>query len=308
VNASLRSVLSGAALLAALSGAAWFHRHETRRLNHDLAHARARVAFAERASHLYGAGDPDTWRGGTEPALAAWIEENDAIEARFPDLHDPDAVAREIDALEASGRLKPDEIALRREFLETARRFHQRLAKGTWNPLDSLAGPGLRLDVMDVSPVTEDGRPRLRIDAILWGAPRVEASARDDGKRTSRKAELMFSFQSLALDFVASGGKRPFAGGKSGQPRLFIENPERWVPEFPPQAALAVWHVDPFPHESAEVQVLFTGEIRQPSRRIPVTFRSSWPSRDAWRLPEGQPFEGEERIVPAEEEPPRPGR
>ncbi len=286
-----------ALVLAAGCGAGLLtlYRHRISRLEAELQASRLRLGFVERASPLFAAATERSTRD-LNAALRWYAERFDSLEQAHPGRFGADLVEREIDLLARDKKATPDDLSLRREFLDSVRRAHAPLARAEHAPLATAAVDGLRVDLIELTPFEEAGRQRLRLTLLLWGAPRREVAG-------ATRAGIDLGLRALGLDYFTGPERRPFAGGRAGAPRIVIDNPERWVPSFPPHATVAVWALERLPHRTRVVEAALEADRRSADGAVDtLTFRFSLPASESWCLPEGAPFEGEVRLVPAEPE------
>jgi hypothetical protein len=188
------------------------------------------------------------------------------------------------------------------EFFQYASDRWQGLRAGRLDPLQVAGASGLRLDLLAVqagqNPATRERG--VRIDFVLWGAPRRTDRDPQPGGHGPERAALVASFQRLTLRFADADGKPYGEMAGSGEPYLKLADPERFVEDFPPGLLFGTWWVEPFPREAARlgatVQVAVSGAG---SASLPATFAFDLPVAEEWKLPPGQSFQGEKREDPS---------
>ena len=140
------------------------------------------------------------------------------------------------------------------------------------------------------------------MDVVLWGAPRREVTtAIKQGVGTHTKMELDFGLKGLDLEFVDAKEKL-IGGGNTGSPTMVVDYPERWVPDFPPQVALAIWYMDPFPADTKTIDLKMSGEVKSPTSPA-FAINQEWKivAQPDWLIRPGEKFDGEERVMSKEE-------
>lgn len=289
-------VIGGAVLGGALYGFS-AHNAQVSRLDLEGRRAHLRSAYVERMSYAYSLPDNDRYRDELASATR-WYE------AELKDLYNQHPEAAK--AAEADAAAKPaasaEKAALGKEYADVTKGFHDLLKSGKYAPVYSVPTMGVRLDLLGMRRETYEGKSRIRIDAVLWGAPRRETVTKQEGgKSATAKVNLDFAFKRLGFEFVDAKQKL-LGGGETGAPTFLVDYPERFIPDFPPQAALAVWYVDPFPAGAVTLNLKIDGELRSPAGApIPVALGMGFPARDELKVQAGEKFEGEERLMPEEE-------
>lgn len=297
----IRTLILGGLVIAGAFFAFEAHTKQVADLELQLGREKLRAEYVERAGWVRSISAVDRYRDELA-ALNKWYDASlSELYNRFPGTLVADKSMKEIEAQAAAGQLKGNDLALRKEVVNHTKEFHDLLASGRYNPMVTTTLSGVRVDVMDFRKVVYEGKPKLRIDAVVWGAPRRSWVQKTDGKATSTKSELDFDFTGLALEFI-DGNKKLLGGAETGGPILPVDMPERWFETFPPQAAIATWWIEPFPFEAATVKVNLAGEIRSPSNGpFPISQDWVFKNKPEWSLAEGQKFEGEERVMAEEE-------
>lgn len=302
MNAVVKTLILGGAVVGGAIFALDAHNDQVSRLDLEAQRYRLRAAYVERTSFAYSLPSTDRYRDEFSSASKWYEAELADLYNHHPGKHDPDAALHELEEQQKSGKLKAEAFASRKEFYDLAKGFYTLVQTGKYNPLYSAPMYGVRVDLLSIRRETYEGKSRLRVDAAVWGAPRRESITRsDNGKSATSKMMLDFAFKKLSLEFVDDKHKL-VGGGDTGAPTFLVDHPERWVPDFPPQAALAVWYIDPMPREAASATFRLEAEIRSPSGGpIPMTISTTVMPQEDWKLRDGEKFEGEERVMPVEE-------
>jgi hypothetical protein len=286
MNVVAKTVVIGGALLAGGVYALNAHNAQISKLDYDLQRSRLRAAYMERTSFAYALADGGRWRDELA-ATTRWYE------AELADL----ANRHPGQASVASG----DQREGKDEASEAVGAVYEKLKSARYAPIASTTSEGVRIDLLALRRATVEGKSRLRLDAVVWGAPRHTTVTKADGKGTNAKVSLDFTLQKFGFEFL-DAKKKLLGGGDGGPPALLVANPERFEPSFPPQAAVAVWYLDPMPADAATAELVLGAEIRSPGGvPLPVTAKHSLTVESDWRVRDGEKFEGEERTMPEEE-------
>lgn len=289
-------LILGGGLVAATFFALDAHEKQVTDLEYELQLSALRNQYVERSGWVRSIPAEERWRDEFI-SLNRWYESQwTALHNRFPGRGTVDAVAAAIEAEAAAGS---QNAALKKEFFDHAKGFQKTLASGHYLPIAHHVESGVRLDLLDMKKVVHEGRNALRVDLAIWGAPRQTIEGRAQGEAT-RKMVLDFALRSLSVEFIDDKDKL-IGGGDTGAPEILIDYPERWIPAFPPQAALGTWWIEPMPAETKDVLLTIAGEIRSGATgSMPVNMEWRLPAKEGWKLGEGQAFEGDERVMPEE--------
>lgn len=280
------------------------HNAQVAKLEYELGRERLRTQYIERASGVHGQANSDR-RGEELASLTKWYNaEIQSLSNLFPGQHDPDASIKEAEAQSAapSNGKKAGDLELRKEFATETKGLYDTILKSRYKPVATAVLEGVRFDILSIRRAQDEGHSRLRIDAVLWGAPTQLVEREQQANKTSSvKKQLNFGFKGLDFKFF-DAKETLLGGGSTGAPRVVIEAPERWFGDFPPQAVLAVWYIDPLPETAEQMSLAFAGEIKSPSAG-PLPVSNEWELKvdSAWRVQAGEKFEGEQRLMPEED-------
>lgn len=300
MNPLLRIVLLAGLVLAALVYGIGAHTDAVKTLEFDLAKERLRAAFTERTAYTRSLEDTERWANELVSASRWYESEWTNLLNRHPERRAESDVLATMEAQVAAGQMPKQELENRREWYDATQAVHALLSSGRYTPIASAISNGVRLDILGMKRQSYAGRERMRLDVALWGAPRREVLQKNDGGATLKR-QLDFNFTRLSLEFIDDNEKL-IGGGDTGAPTLVVDHPERWIPQFPPMAALGTYWIEAFPENTATVDLRIAGDIRSPSAGpIPVSFEWRLPVRAEWKVGAGEAFEGEERLLPAEE-------
>jgi hypothetical protein len=187
-------------------------------------------------------------------ALLSWyFAELQKLRNRFPGLGDPDRVFAEFEAEHDAGRMSAQDLEQYRGHFDYVRWVFERLENGDYEPQLTGFGSNLRFDVYDLDRDRFENQPQVRMDFILWGAPRNIEEREERRGVTVRRVNVPVRFGRIFFQFLNEQGHiHGEMSGSTGEPYLKIEHPERWIPEFPPMAVLGRYWIELFPDEAHE--------------------------------------------------------
>jgi hypothetical protein len=287
----------GLAVLAAILFFS-FTRGTTETSDARLARARLKRDFGERAAAVRAIPPERMPEWQTEvAALSRWyFEELAAIHNRHPgEAARPTGVQAAED--EKKGKLKKEEREAIADFQAYAEGRLALLRDAKYAPVASALAEGLRLDLLAVEPgpAPGGGGPGLRIDFALWGAPRYLERERSGDKNVTRTA-VPVVFKRIAFQFLDAAGKPYGEMSGGGEPYQKLNDPERFVDDFPSGVLFGTWWVELFPREAASANLEIAADLRAPSGASrPASFAFKLPVPERWKLPPGATFQAEVR-------------
>ncbi len=262
-----------------------------------LSRARLKRDFTERAQAVRSI-PPDRlpeWQAEVA-ALSRWyFDELAAIRNRHPgEPARPTGVQAAED--EKKGKLKKEEREALADFQAYAEGRLALLREARYAPVASALAEGLRLDLVAVEPGPAPGAgPGLRVDFALWGAPRYVERERSGDKNVTRNV-VPVAFKRIAFNFLDASGKAYGEMTGGGEPYQKLNDPERFVDDFPPGVLFGTWWVELFPREAASVVLEVSADLRAPSGAVrPATFQVKLPVPERWKLPPGTAYQAEIR-------------
>jgi hypothetical protein len=279
------------------------------RTRDDAADARAERArlkreFDERAALLRAlpADRPGEWRDEVNALSRVYLEALAEVRNRYPRAPAlPSALATA--EAERKGKLTGKDRDAILDFQRYAESRMALLQGGTYAPLGSAVGAGLRLDLVAVEPgASPAGGPGLRIDFALWGVPRLLEKERT-GEQTVSRTVLAVALRKLEIRFLDEGGKLYGDMNGPGEPYQKLVDPERFLPDFPPGVLFGTWWVELLPRQAERIELALDLDVRGAAGAArPATFTVALPVREAWRIPPGASFQAEVReAAPAAE-------
>jgi len=254
--------------------------------------------FVERSSvgRAMPAARQKEWADEAHTLLRWYFDELGAIRNRHPG--EKRVEAPQVDP----SKLKDADRAARQEFVTFTTQQFAALREGKYEPLFAGADQGLHLDILTFGPSQNPGGGdrSLKIDFMLWGAPRrVERESAGSGNRAPPKVVVPLVFKDLAFKFFDAEGK--FYGGMngSGEPYLKVADPEHFLEEFPPSLIPGTWYLDLFPPQAAKVEITLVLEVRGVAGGdVVANYKWELPVREEWKLRPGEAYKAEVRQSP----------
>ncbi len=298
----LIAVPLGLALVLGMMVSSAFHTRD------DAADSRAerlrlKREFDERAALLRALPSEaaQEWRDEVNVLLRSYFQATSELRNRYPRAP---AVPSAIEAAkgERKGKLPEKDRATIEDFQKYADSRLALLSGGSYAPVASAVGGGLRLDVVSVEPgASPAGDPGLRVDFMLWGAPRLVERERD-GARTITRTTVPLGLKGLLFRFTDAAGKPYGEMNGPGEPYQKLADPERFAPDFPPGVLAGTWWVELLPREAVTTQIRVDVDVRQPSGAVrPVALELELPVQEPWRIPPGTTYQAQVReAAPAE--------
>lgn len=287
----------GLAVLAAILFFS-FTRSSSETSEARLARARLKRDFGERAGAVRAI-PPDRmpeWQAEVA-ALSRWyFDELASIRNRFPG-EAPRATGVKAAEEEKKGKLKKEEREAIADFQAYADGRLGLLRDAKYAPVASALAEGVRLDLVAVEagPAPGAGGPGLRIDFALWGAPRHLERERA-GDKTVTRTVVPVVFKRIAFQFLDAQGKPYGEMSGGGEPYQRLNDPERFVDDFPSGVLFGTWWVELFPREAATADLEVAVDLRAPSGASrPASFVFKLPVPEGWKLPPGATFQAEVR-------------
>ncbi len=209
--------------------------------------------FSERLSPIRSIKDERKYNSEMQALLSWYFGEVQGLRNRFPGHGDPDRVIDEMRSRHEAGEMTKEKLEEYKEHIRYVRWVFERLESGDYSAELTGYSSNLRFDVHDVERDMLDDESRIRLDFVLWGAPRDIEERRDRTGATIRRVVVPVRFARIFFQFLNERGHvHGEMRGASGEPHMKVINPERWVPEFPPMAVLGRYWIDLFPEEARE--------------------------------------------------------
>ncbi len=299
-------------LLAGVIGIGGFalheYLHQKTEMDARLDLARIERTFDERAPAARELSNPEEY-GDEMRGLFKWyfsaIRDHDN---RYPEFRDHDRGWEDIEHKHKTGRIKDPEFDAFKANRDAVMDLYKNLSKGSYDPVLASASAGQHFDIWRMERVTQDGKPKVRIDFAWWGPQRKdEVEERSD---TAAQVHHTIVNASIgAFDVTLSGDKPEPPKGKKkkgqeapaafhgelhgGEPETKIPDPDRYADLFPPNVVLGTWWLDLFPHEATKMHLDIAATTRTvQGHELNPKFTWDVPLKDEWKLAAGESWEG----------------
>lgn len=267
---------------------------------------RLKQEFIERGSfarHL-GEGRSKDWRDESRALIRWYFDELNGAYNRHPDQR------KRVTGLEAlkrdkeKGKIKDADWSSYEEWYKLTEQAFTTLKDGKYDFVFGGSAEGLRLDVMSVTGATNPTTKEkaLKVDFAVWGAPRrIEKEQVSGSSKIVTRIIVPITFKQIGFRFIDDKGSIAAEMSGGAEPYQKIQDPERWVEDFPPGILFGTWYFDVFPHEAVKAEVNLEIDGRgQAGSDIPANFKWELPLKDDWKLREGEVFKAETMEMPEE--------
>ncbi len=317
MNPLLRLVLLIAAVIGVGGYALHEYLHQKTEFEAKLDLARIERTFDERApaaremtqAEEYG----DEMRGLLKWYFSA-IRDHDN---RYPEFRDHDRGWADIQHKHEVGKIKGPEYDAFKVNRDLVMDLYKELSGSGYDPVLGGSSVGQHFDIWKLERVTQDGKPKVRIDFAWWG-PQFKDELEERADTTAQVHHKIVNATVSALDITLEGDKpepkeKPGKKGKKGkakakdeeqanvfhgelhggEPETKIPDPGRYADLFPENVVLGTYWLDLFPHEATKMHL----EISTVTRTVQgheLLSKFSWdtPLKDDWKLGQGETWEG----------------
>lgn len=125
--------------------------------------------------------------------------------------------------------------------------WNDKLKDGTYKPALSAHDKGIRIDVLDIRPSNDAGQPGLRMDVLIWGAIKDQFAAGG--------LEMQSVIELEELETTGPHKGKPKQGivkiNGSALPYVLVDEPWKWIPEWPPGVMVGYYVALPLFHPKA---------------------------------------------------------
>lgn len=265
---------------------------------YQLERAQVKREFVERAAvgRAIAPERIDEWRDEAAALFRWYLGELAAIRNRHPTVPPaPSGLAAATE--ERKGKLNEKERAGYAEWQKLADGRFALVKEARYAPLFTATAEGMRLDILatETGAHPAGGGTALRLDFALWGAPRVVQKEKQ-GDVTTTKVLLPVVFRRIAFRMLDEKGKLYGEMNGPGEPFQKLQDPERWIEDFPPGVVFGSWWVDLLPREAVTTEMELEVGLRGASgNERSGIFKFTLPVREEWKLPPGAAYEAQTR-------------
>lgn len=284
-------------LCAMVGGGAWYGFTAYNKLKvlkeHELDLSRIQKDFLERASWVNVVPDPEKYRTERDTLDKWYFTQLSDHYNKYPTFKNYTKAQDEILKGGGKGDKNKDTANLKQAYYDLTKGAWEALKAGTYNPVFSQQSNGLRFDIFKVAKVNSKEGPKVRLDMMVWGAQRQMQKDTSATGSTVSKMITQAKFEGINFAFFDAKDKRLAEMNVSGPPEIEVEYPERWIEEFPPQAVIGFYELDPIPPEPVKMEMVVTINSRSPSGvEIPGIFKFTVPIEAEWKLAPGETWKG----------------
>lgn len=294
----LVKLLVVAALLAIGGGLALgSYRARVDGYEHRLGLERVRREFLERAPLTRQVPDPVRYAEEVRALYRWYFDELTDHYNRFSGFKGYDRFLVELNERRAGKKVKEQDAALQEERFKEAWVLWERMLAARYEPAFTAHRDGLRFDVVDVESLPGVAEPQVRIHFVLSGAQRRWVEDGAMGPKARRLA-VAASFRELVVRGVAADGKQ-VEMRVTGEPYR-VDNPERFVDEFPPGLLIGHYDLPKLPAELLRAELTFEIVTRSLFSGDEMGGAFVWkldPLPAEWRLAPGAAWEGAQEQV-----------
>lgn len=263
----------------------------------------ARRTFADKARSAAGEEDTDTYLRGVQGAIRAYDDElKKRVYADEPEWRDPAAYQAEVDKQFKEGLIKEVQHKSMIEGYKIVREAYDKVMSANWKPILTAKGKGdTRLDIYEMRRTRDDeGNPILEGKFFFWGiedSTRMTWGSMSLRYWTKKMKEVRKGRRKVEEEVEEVLGK---AEGDA-QPTVFIQNPHKYVADFPSFVAIGyIWFpVMPRDAYAVDIEYSYTAKIGGANIDSLLTWEK-YPIPPSWQLKEGESWDAD--IIEATED------
>ena len=296
-------VIAAVGVVAVAAGGYRKYRIKTQEADRELDAARIQREYLERVGWIRSNPDQRLYRDEVRSFLHWYFQEVAVHQRRFHVNLSYEDYLRELNVHSDS---PAEQLADKRAYYAYTRKVFDELKGGLYSPAWSGTDKGMRLDVRSAAVENIKGKPRIRVDVVLWGAQRElrqEATSAAGIVVGAKKRMLTSASFTMTWRLLDARGKLIGELNAAGDPSMKVDFPERFIAEFPPQMVLGFYPVDLIPAEVAKIEMIFAVASRSPfGGEAEANYRWALDAPADWKLSPGERWEGAEESVRSEEE------
>lgn len=258
--------------------------------------AEARRTFADKARSAAREDDENGYVRTITAALRSYDDElKKKVYAKKPAWRDPSGYEKEVNKQFAEGLIKEAQHKSMIEGYQIVREAYDKLMSASWKPMLTAKGNGeTRLDIYEMRRTRDDeGNPILEGKFFFWG---IEDSTR------MTWGSLSMRYWTKSMEKVKEGRQmvdkevEKVLGKAEGdsQPTVFIQNPYKYVADFPSFVAIGnIWlPVMPRDAYAVDIEYSYTARIGGANVDSMLTWEKL-PIPPSWQLKEGEAWEAD---------------
>ena len=256
----------------------------------------ARRTFADKARAAAREEDNASYERGIQAAIKSYDEElKKRVYAKRDEMRDPAAYEKEVDRQFKEGLIKEVQHKSMIEGYKMVREAYDTLMAANWRPVLTAKGNGeTRLDIYEMRRTRDDeGNPILEGKFFFWG---IEDTTH------MTWGQLGLRYWGKAVEPVKEGRRtvekevEKVLGKAEGdaQPTIFIQNPGKYVADFPSYVAIGTIWLPVMPREAFAVDIEYSYTAKIGGANVDSAL--SWekfPLPSSWQLKEGEVWDAD---------------
>ena len=245
------------AVLVVLVGGGFFglttYRKKSTEYENRLDLDRIRREWLERQPLARQLDAPDKYRFEQQQLFKWYFNELTEHYNKFQGLKDYERVGNDLEDKKRTKKMKDAEYALLSERYKGTKDFWELAKANKYDPVFTAVDKGLRFDIYKVESIADPKEPKLRLSYALWGAQR-KWSVDSSGGGKVMKLNVNAAFHELSVVGLDGDGKEITRMTAAGDPYK-IDNPERFIEEFPPGIVFGSYDLPKIPSNVITVEV-----------------------------------------------------
>lgn len=289
----LKILLGSAAAIAIAFWSVNTYNDTKESYEYRLAKEQLRSEYLERAAPVRTMADPDAYDTESRALFKWYFGELTKLYNRFPTYRvSEEQYLEELEAKKDS--MKGEVYAASKASYEQIREIWDLLRSGKYSPELTATDASMRIDFLEFEPTTLDGQKGIKGRFVLWGAQRRRLEERVGGA-TQTRVEVQASFSDMHVTLTDEKNLL-VAEMTFGLPHgPFVPYPEVRMEDFPPMAYIGSFFFPAIPHEAVNAEISGGVRSRSSSGELSANFNWKMPVPTAWKLGEGQVWEGATR-------------
>jgi hypothetical protein len=256
----------------------------------------ARRTFADKARAAVREDDPDSYQRAIQASIKSYDEElKKRVYAKREELRDPAGYEKEVDKQFKEGLLKEAQHKSMLEGYKMVREAYDTLMAANWRSILTAKGNGeTRLDIYEMRRTRDDeGNPILEGKFFFWG---IEDTTH------MTWGQLALRYWGKSLEKVKEGRKtvekdvEKVLGKAEGdaQPTIFIQNPNKYVADFPSYVAIGTIWLPVMPREAFAVDIEYSYTAKIGGANVDSMLEwEKHPIPSTWQLKEGEVWDAD---------------
>jgi hypothetical protein len=258
--------------------------------------AEARRTFADKARAAAREEDNGTYARAMQAAIKSYDEElKKRVYAKRDEMRDPSAYEKEVDKQFKEGLIKEVQHKSMLEGYKMVREYYDVVMAANWTPVLTAKGMGeTRIDIFDMHRTRDDeGNPILEGKFFFWG---IEDTTH------MTWGQLSLRYWGKVVEPVKEGRKtvekevEKVLGKAEGdaQPTIFVQNPGKYIPDFPSYVAIGTIWFPVMPREAFAVDIEYSYTAKIGGANVDSALKwEKFAIPASWQLKEGEVWDAD---------------